>query len=197
VIEIDSKTILERYLDREKLEKFLDLVEDANRKINLYSRNIDRQELKVLVAESIIPVQLGMISPGSGPVLDIGSGWGIPSIPLLLWNQDLKITLVERSKKKADFLNLTLSRLGLRGTIVNSDLKQVLGEDKFSIVTLRQVAIDKLLFDSITPQITPDADLVYFGPSVDEKLFTDVTTTQYQIDRKSARTLIAAKFSQK
>jgi 16S rRNA (guanine(527)-N(7))-methyltransferase RsmG len=197
MIEINSKEVIDKYLDLGKLEKYLDLVEDANRKINLYSRNIDRLELRVLVAESIIPIQLGMISPESGHILDIGSGWGIPSIPLLLWDQELKITLVERSQKKADFLNLTLSRLGLRAAIVNSDMAHVSNGDKFSIVTLRQVAIDKFLFDSIKPHITPDAKLVYFGPSVDEKSFTEVTSTQYQIDRKPARTLIAAKFSQK
>jgi len=197
MIEIKSKEIIEKYLDQEKLGKFLDLVEEANQKLNLFSRGIDRNELMILAAESIIPVQLGLISPDSGPIIDIGSGWGIPAIPLLLWNPSLNLTLVERSKKKADFLNLTLHRLSLRANIINSDIEHVPDGDKFQMITLRQVALDKRFVDALRRHSTEDADLVYFGPIVDEKLFTSVTSTQYIIDRKPVRTVIAAKFSKK
>lgn len=197
MIEIKSQEIIAQYLDPRKLGQFLDEVETANRKMNLFSRGSSRGDLMVLVAESILPVHMEMISPDSGPILDIGSGWGIPSIPLLLWNNDLNITLVERSKKKADFLILALHRLGLRAGIINSDIEHIPEGDKFQIITLRQVALEKRFVNAVRRHCGDDAKLIYFGPVVDEKLYTSVTTAQYIIDRKPVRTIIAAKFSQK
>jgi 16S rRNA (guanine(527)-N(7))-methyltransferase RsmG len=197
MIEIKSKEIIAQYLDQGKIDQFLDEVENANRKMNLFSRGSSRDDLMILVAESVLPVHLGMISPESGPILDIGSGWGIPSIPLLLWNKDLDITLIERSKKKADFLILALHRLGLRADIINSDIEHIPEGDKFEIITLRQVAMEKRFVKAVRRHCAADAKFIYFGPVVDEKPYTSVTTAQYIIDRKPVRTVTAANFSQK
>ncbi len=57
-------------------------------------------------------------------VLDFGSGVGIPGIPLKIVRPDLKIFLVERSKKKLAFLRFIRAKLGLSSVeIVEKDLR--------------------------------------------------------------------------
>jgi len=197
MIEIKSKEIIAQYLDQRKIDQFLDEVENANRKMNLFSRGSNRDDLLILAAESVLPVHLGMISPESGPILDVGSGWGIPSIPLLLWNKDLDITLVERSQKKADFLILALHRLGLQAEIINSDIEHIPEGDKFEIITLRQVALEKQFVKAVRRHCADDAKFIYFGPSLDGSLFDILNSAVYSIDGKPVRTVTAANFSQK
>ena len=58
-----------------------------------------------------------VIAPGS-TVIDIGSGAGLPGIPLAIARPDLQVTLVEPLLRRATFLEAVISRLGLQGVRV-------------------------------------------------------------------------------
>ena len=49
----------------------------------------------------------------AGRVVDIGSGAGLPGVPLMLAAPELQVTLVERSARRARFLRLVVNELGL------------------------------------------------------------------------------------
>ena len=49
----------------------------------------------------------------SPSVIDIGSGGGMPAIPLAIVMPDVRFTMVEATGKKAEFLDRTISELGL------------------------------------------------------------------------------------
>jgi len=67
---------------------------------------------------------------------DVGSGAGLPGIPLAIMLPQLKITLIERSGKRVRFLRNVQALLGLENlTIEEADLKVV--KDKFDLVTFR------------------------------------------------------------
>ena len=51
-------------------------------------------------------------------ILDIGSGVGLPGIPLAVQFPDCPITLVERRQKRASFLKIVVSQLGLENAEV-------------------------------------------------------------------------------
>ena len=55
------------------------------------------------------------ISPYSqgGPVLDVGSGGGLPGIPLAIMRPDLQVTLIDSVAKKTAFLLQVKAELGL------------------------------------------------------------------------------------
>jgi len=68
-----------------------------------------------LVEDSLVLVEhLG----GARRVVDVGSGGGLPGLPLKIARPDLEMTLVEADGKKAAFLVHACARLGLQGVEV-------------------------------------------------------------------------------
>lgn len=60
--------------------------------------------------------------PERGRLLDIGSGMGIPGIPLLITRPGLKGVLVERRKKRAEFLRHVVRTLKLDAEVYDADV---------------------------------------------------------------------------
>ena len=79
---------------------------------------------------------------------DVGSGAGLPGIPLALARPELRVTLVEPLLRRADFLREAVAELGLsvevvRGRAEDRGVREQIGD--FDAVTSRAVAaLDKL-----------------------------------------------------
>jgi 16S rRNA (guanine527-N7)-methyltransferase len=58
-----------------------------------------------------------LIEPGAS-VVDVGSGAGLPGIPLAIARPDLVVTLVEPMLRRTDFLTEVVAALGLTATVV-------------------------------------------------------------------------------
>ncbi len=71
--------------------------------------------------DSLMPLpylsEASLLPASGGGVVDIGSGGGFPAIPLAIALPDLLFTLVERSGRKAGFLQNALALLGLAGRV--------------------------------------------------------------------------------
>ena len=87
------------------------------------------------------------VFPEGATVIDVGSGAGLPGIPLALVRPDLRITLLEPLLRRSVFLQETVDALGLSGrvTVVRGRAEDG-GLPRADIVTARAVAgLDKLL----------------------------------------------------
>ncbi|WP_422743543.1 16S rRNA (guanine(527)-N(7))-methyltransferase RsmG [Mycobacterium sp. WMMD1722] len=88
-----------------------------------------------------------LVEPGER-VVDIGSGAGLPGIPLALARSDVAVVLVEPLLRRSDFLAEVVATLGLdvevlRGRAEEPGVRDTLGE--VDVVTSRAVAsLDKL-----------------------------------------------------
>ncbi|NJK44314.1 MAG: 16S rRNA (guanine(527)-N(7))-methyltransferase RsmG [Pleurocapsa sp. SU_196_0] len=61
-------------------------------------------------------------------VLDVGSGAGLPGIPLAILRPNIQLTLCEIRVKRAAFLERVVSRIGLRHvTVYNGDVQKIDG----------------------------------------------------------------------
>lgn len=194
-MKIESETILRQYIAKDRVELYLEEILTANKKFNLFSRNLDRGALRTLVAESLLPLEMGWVGVGAGAILDIGSGWGIPSLPLLMTGREFEITLVERSQKKADFLLLLLHRLGLKAVIVNEELSKLPDSEKYASVLVRQVGIDDKILRSIKRLADENASLIYFGKDFQLSSFESPQIVDYSIDGGDPRCIIKAGIS--
>lgn len=72
-----------------------------------------------------------------GKIADIGSGAGLPGIPLIIFLPRFHLTLIERSGRRAGFLRNVIALLGLkeRVNILEVDLKGV--RETFNIIVFR------------------------------------------------------------
>jgi 16S rRNA (guanine527-N7)-methyltransferase len=70
-------------------------------------------------------------------IADLGSGAGLPGIPLAIAMQAYEFTLVERMGRRVDFLRNALLRCSLskRVTVFDRDLKEV--KQQFDLITFR------------------------------------------------------------
>ena len=111
--------------------------------------------------------------PAGGRVVDIGSGGGIPGIPLAIARPDLKVTLVESIQKKASFLSAVSEAMGLSNVTVRADRAEQLVDLRgtFDVVTARAVARLAALAPLVLPFARPGGiALLIKGQRAEEEL---------------------------
>lgn len=106
---------------------YRDEIKTANEKMNLISFEGD-EELEVRhFADSL--ACLRFIPPGPVRCIDVGSGAGLPGIPVKIERPEIDMVLLESVRKKADFLRNVVGKLGLEGLEVIRERAEVLGHD--------------------------------------------------------------------
>ncbi len=94
-------------------------------------------------------VRFALRLPGSGPLLDVGSGGGLPGVVIAIVRPDLEVHLLEATTKKATFLEDVNASLHLGATIHNvraEDAATGSLRGRFTVVTARAVArLDRLV----------------------------------------------------
>ncbi|GAB2770877.1 16S rRNA (guanine(527)-N(7))-methyltransferase RsmG [Streptomyces sp. NPDC054796] len=116
---------------------------------------------------------LSEVVPESVAVCDVGSGAGLPGIPLALVREDLKITLLEPLLRRTTFLQEVVELLGLdHVTVVRGRAEEVLGTlPPVHVVTARAVApLDRLAGWGV-PLLRPYGEMLAIkGDTAEEEL---------------------------
>lgn len=100
---------------QEKLLAFRDLLLKWNKTYNLTAMRDPQQAIAHHLLDSLA------ILPhlGDGALLDVGSGGGLPGIPLAIARPGLPVTVVDTVQKKASFLQQATIELGLKNVTVH------------------------------------------------------------------------------
>ena len=93
-------------------------------------------------------------------VADVGSGAGLPGIPLALCRDDLRITLLEPLLRRYNFLLRAVEELDLGERVQVQRLRAEDCDDTFDVVTCRAVASLEKLLKWTTPMSFPDGELL-------------------------------------
>lgn len=103
---------------------------------------------------------------------DIGTGAGFPGIPLKIIKPDLKVTLIETTLKRCNFLNLIIKKLNLKDIEVINDRAENLSQkrENYDITTARAVAGLNILLELVTPLTKTNGKVVLLKGNVDEEL---------------------------
>ncbi|MER5463346.1 16S rRNA (guanine(527)-N(7))-methyltransferase RsmG [Streptomyces sp. NPDC002668] len=116
---------------------------------------------------------LSEVVPAGVTVCDVGSGAGLPGIPLALVRPDLKITLLEPLLRRTNFLQEVVELLGLdHVTVVRGRAEEVLGTlPPVHVVTARAVApLDRLAGWGV-PLLRPYGEMLALkGDTAEEEL---------------------------
>ncbi|NLU69518.1 16S rRNA (guanine(527)-N(7))-methyltransferase RsmG [Streptomyces sp. HNM0574] len=108
-------------------------------------------------------------------VCDVGSGAGLPGIPLALCRPDLRITLLEPLLRRTTFLQEAVELMGLdHVTVVRGRAEEVLGTlDPVHVVTARAVAPLERLAGWGVPLLRPYGEMLAIkGDTAEEELRT-------------------------
>ena len=107
--------------------------------------------------------------PEGATVIDVGSGAGLPGIPLALARPDLKITLLEPLQRRVDFLEEVKSELGLTVTIIRGRAEESKGS--YQVVTARALSATEKLLPQVWHLLSPSGAVVALkGSSVEEEV---------------------------
>lgn len=97
----------------ESLTHYLKLLVRWRPHLNLTGLRDAERMLDVLIVESLDFLQGDFLLPGMR-VLDLGTGAGVPGIPLAICRPDVHVTLLDRSEKKITFLHRVVASLHLK-----------------------------------------------------------------------------------
>lgn len=96
---------------------------------------------------------LAELVPSGSKVADIGSGAGLPGIPMAIAKPDAQFTLIEPMERRSGWLQSVVDDLGLKNVDVIRARAEEVQRTDFDIATARAVAaLDKLL-KLLTPLI--------------------------------------------
>ena len=96
---------------QQQLLAYIALIEKWNKVYNLTAIRAQEQMIYEHLLDSLAAAP--HVLPGS--LLDLGSGAGLPGIPLGIARSDLKVTLLESNRKKCAFLRQAVIELRLAG----------------------------------------------------------------------------------
>lgn len=122
----------------ELLQKYFELLQNWNRRINLTAINSESDFLIKHVEDSL--ALLPHIAR-AGTLLDLGTGAGIPGIILKIEKPEMEITLLDSTRKKISFCSEAIRKLSLPGIRAvcgrAEDIKTIEALGKFDVVVSR------------------------------------------------------------
>ena len=96
--------------------------------------------------------------PQGASVIDVGTGGGFPGIPLLIARPDIKLTMLDSTRKKLDFIDFALQELSLTAATVHARAEEAgQGElrESFDFAVSRAVASLNVLSEYCLPFVAP------------------------------------------
>ncbi len=120
---------------------------------------------------------MSQIRPSHKEIWDMGSGVGLPGIPLAIALADRKVTLIDRSGRRVRLAKRALRVLGLSNcSVVQADIRQVSGT--VDVLVARASLPPRELAPIAVRHLTPDGLAVVAGSWVSEPTVEGWTTVE-------------------
>lgn len=172
-------------IDEESLEKLAIYAEELrrwNRAYNLIGRKLDTEGMIGLIVDALTPLSLKGLLGREKEVIDIGSGAGLPGIPLYLAAGPFGLTLAEPQRKKVSFIRHICRKLGLEEVRVYPGRLEEIARDEDHLnayeVGLARAVMDPLrLLKAATALIGDGGQMVLFVGKGDGERIRRATPT--------------------
>lgn len=156
---------------QKQFDKYTELLLEYNQKFNL-TAIVNPDEIKIKhYLDSLTGAEF--ISENAS-VIDVGSGAGFPAIPLKIYRNGLKITMLDSLNKRVNFLNLVVKTLGLSDANAVHFRAEDAGKtelrESFDFAVARAVADMAVLSEYTLPFVKLGGKLIAYKGDVDEEL---------------------------
>jgi 16S rRNA (guanine527-N7)-methyltransferase len=117
-------------------------------------------------------------------IIDVGSGAGLPGLPLAMVQPDLYVTLLETTEKKVRFLEYVIARLRLQNAeVVHARAENVANKptyrETFALATTRALASLPLVLEYCAPLVCPGGVILAMkGRLSEEELSKGIVASQ-------------------
>jgi 16S rRNA (guanine527-N7)-methyltransferase len=114
------------------LELFLQEMGRWNRVHNLTAIEGEKNSVRLHIIDSItvLPIMRQFLTTSNPNIADLGSGGGLPAIPIAILQPDWHLTLIEAIRKKTAFLQHVRGKLGLKNIQVLSERVEVVAKNQ-------------------------------------------------------------------
>ena len=145
-----------------KIQRYAQLLLEWNRSINLTGARTPEQA-EALIADAGVLLKASWT--GITRVIDIGSGGGLPAIPLAVAMPQVEFTLLEANDRKCGFLEHVAATLNLTNVVVAAGRAEELGHrptlrEQFDRAISRAAARPEVLLELALPFVRTGGDLV-------------------------------------
>jgi len=144
----------------EKIHRYAEEVMRFNQALNLTGAKSASEFLQRIVFPSLLFLEA---VPSEGTLLDIGSGNGVPGIPLLLALPRLRGVLIERRQRRAEFLRHIVRIFRLQAEVICGDARTAPAACADFLVA-RAVAEEPALLQMAARHLKPNASAFLIVP---------------------------------
>lgn len=155
----------------QKLEKYCEILERENKLYNLTAITEKESVFLKHFYDSLTIVKI--IDLNNESLCDLGTGAGFPGMVLKIIFPKLKVTLIDATLKKCNFLEKVIKELKLENIkVVNARVEEYakIEREKYDIVTARAVAPLKHLLEYGVPLLKVNGTFVAMKGNVNEEL---------------------------
>ena len=131
-----------------KIDAYCQLLWEKNQHLNL-TRHTDYE--KFVSRDLVDTLRLAELLTQGEHVLDVGTGGGVPGIPLAILRPDLKVELCDSTGKKAVAVGEIVDALGLDLPVWHAKGEDLLKVHRFQTLLIRAVARIKKLMELFSP----------------------------------------------
>ena len=155
----------------EKLEKYYEILERENKLYNLTAITEKESVFLKHFYDSLTIVKI--IDLNNESLCDLGTGAGFPGMVLKIIFPNLKVTLIDATLKKCNFLEKVIKELKLENIkVINARVEEYakIEREKYDIVTARAVAPLKHLLEYGVPLLKVNGTFVAMKGNINEEL---------------------------
>jgi 16S rRNA (guanine527-N7)-methyltransferase len=160
---VTGRTLTPVEVDR--LSKYLNLLIKWRRSQRLIGSGEPTWIVDKVIVDSLLFTRA--LPAGIGTLADVGSGAGIPGIPLAVVLADVEVTLIEARQKRASFLAAALRELSLGNCRLLNDRIEAVREHvsgRFNAVVMRCAGNPTALLPYLQDMVAPGGVVVASGP---------------------------------
>jgi len=153
----------------ELFERYYKHLIDWNQKINLTAITEEKEVYIKHFFDSLCFSKIKVLNDET--LLDVGSGAGFPSIPLLIAFPNLKVTIIDAQQKRIKFLESLTTELNLKIKLIHGRAEEFSFKNHFDIVTARAVSNMQILTELCFPFVRVGGNFIALkGPGYNQEL---------------------------